>query len=777
MINGSRQTWYLGQSINANVTSNYFITQVDKFFNGNITNNIPISETFAFSVNPSNGNTYSGGYGSGNIFLDNYEATVIQTNAKGYYSSAIWSNIEINTSSYAPTRVIDLASTKGGLLYLSATGNNAGGGNPGGTNSELFRMGSAMEVVWQQDLPSVSFVSMNPLPSNGVSWAGGNYTLTYPSSQFGVFDFTGSSVFCNQVTLNVSNTSLSAPVIDSANNYILTGGAFISGVNRGFIMKTDSSGNLLWQKYVNLQFISAPVVDLSNNIYVTAEMYTTNLSLIQKYDSSGVLLWEKSIDVSGYDTGVYSSLLAYPAGLALDTTGNIYACGLLEGLTIASPPGYNEWGLLMKFDSSGNVIYSNALNFYPDLGNTQPISISVDNVQLYGNAMMTGWDVQKRFVPSDYEKSSYVMSFPINGSLTNVYTVGDSVFSYENWSNISTTSGSFTSVTSANLTVTPFSRSITSQSSTWSSLSPITDTVFLGNTQGPPPTPPVPISIDYLSVAGGGGGGDRVAGGGGAGGYLTGTYSTVSSGTVISVTVGGGGAGGVTDGGVGSNGTDSSISGSGLTTVTTVGGGRGGAVYGVSYGYPGNGGSGGGGSDGENGMSPAGGTGTSGQGYNGGSGYNPAPYCGGGGGGAGVAGGAATSSGPGTGGDGLASSITGASTYYAGGGSGGAWTGSGSLSPSAAGLGGGGQGEVAVGSDPIYGGAAGTVNTGGGGGGGAFSLYGSVIGSPGGNGGSGVGILRLLTSQYTGTVTGSPTVTTDGSYTVIKFTSSGTYTT
>jgi hypothetical protein len=37
-------------------------------------------------------------------------------------------------------------------------------------------------------------------------------------------------------------------------------------------------------------------------------------------------------------------------------------------------------------------------------------------------------------------------------------------------------------------------------------------------------------------------------------------------------------------------------------------------------------------------------------------------------------------------------------------------------------------------------------------------------------------IFRILTSQYTGTVTGSPTVTTDGSYTVMKFTGTGTYT-
>jgi hypothetical protein len=36
--------------------------------------------------------------------------------------------------------------------------------------------------------------------------------------------------------------------------------------------------------------------------------------------------------------------------------------------------------------------------------------------------------------------------------------------------------------------------------------------------------------------------------------------------------------------------------------------------------------------------------------------------------------------------------------------------------------------------------------------------------------------LRILTSEYSGTTTGSPTVTTDGSYSVVKFTASGTYT-
>jgi hypothetical protein len=43
-------------------------------------------------------------------------------------------------------------------------------------------------------------------------------------------------------------------------------------------------------------------------------------------------------------------------------------------------------------------------------------------------------------------------------------------------------------------------------------------------------------------------------------------------------------------------------------------------------------------------------------------------------------------------------------------------------------------------------------------------------------GGSGVVILSVPTANYTGTTTGSPTITTSGSNTIIKFNSTGTYT-
>ena len=65
-----------------------------------------------------------------------------------------------------------------------------------------------------------------------------------------------------------------------------------------------------------------------------------------------------------------------------------------------------------------------------------------------------------------------------------------------------------------------------------------------------------------------------------------------------------------------------------------------------------------------------------------------------------------------------------------------------------------------------------TVDTGSGGGGAGCGNGGNGVG---GAGGSGVVILRILSSIYSGNVSGSPTVTTDGDYKVIKYTGSGTY--
>ena len=284
-----------------------------------------------------------------------------------------------------------------------------------------------------------------------------------------------------------------------------------------------------------------------------------------------------------------------------------------------------------------------------------------------------------------------------------------------------------------------------------------------GINEGTDALSPAPYSIDFLVIAGGAAGGTggnaEGGGGGGAGGYRTSTQS-VGIGTVITVTVGDGGPSGNPSNANGNSGANSSISGSGLTTITSAGGGGGEGGAKASSGA--SGGSGGGGSalgttTGGSGNTPS--TSPS-QGNNGGTGQR---LGGGGGGGANAVGGNGTTDTGGSGGNGIASSITGSSVTRGGGGAGAGWTG-GSVAPG--GSGGGGSGGCFGIISP---GTSGTANTGGGGGA-------AVNSASAGAGGSGVVILSVPTAKYSSTTTGSPTVSTSGSNTIMVFNGSGSYT-
>jgi hypothetical protein len=254
----------------------------------------------------------------------------------------------------------------------------------------------------------------------------------------------------------------------------------------------------------------------------------------------------------------------------------------------------------------------------------------------------------------------------------------------------------------------------------------------------------VPLTAEYLVIAGGGGGGCGHGGGGGAGGYRTATGLSLTVSTNYTVTVGAGGAGSSNDSAKATSGGNSVFS-----TITSAGGGGGGSRF---DGVGANGGSGGGGSYLANGGSGNTPSVSPSQGNNGGG-----PGTGGGGGGGASTAGANTNpsgtSNGGAGGSGTSSSITGTATTRGGGGGGGAYLQTGG----AGGSGGGGAGGTGAGSP-------GTANTGGGGGGGAYD----GAQRPGAAGGSGVVILSYPSTYdirngagltYTTSVVGSNKVT------------------
>jgi len=308
----------------------------------------------------------------------------------------------------------------------------------------------------------------------------------------------------------------------------------------------------------------------------------------------------------------------------------------------------------------------------------------------------------------------------------------------------------------------------TSASGTGSSIVAVASIDAAGSMTARSFIPTTGYNIEYLIVGGGGGGGSTVyddCGGGGAGGYRSSIAGNPSAnyappeppllvvvGKTYAVTVGAGGnqlGGGNT---------------SGFGLIQAEGGGRAGNHR--SRGHPGGSGGGGSGFYASNDI-VEGGVGYYGQGNNGGTVTNYSAAGGGGGAGAPGQGGSGSSK---AGGDGVWSVVESgvnmhlgaqlANRVYRAGGGGG-------YAGGAGGLGGGGRGWT-TGTAAT----AGAVNTGGGGGGNKENDSASATVG----GGSGIVILKVPTSNYTGTTTGSPTVTTIGNYKILKFTSSGSYT-
>lgn len=321
------------------------------------------------------------------------------------------------------------------------------------------------------------------------------------------------------------------------------------------------------------------------------------------------------------------------------------------------------------------------------------------------------------------------------------------------------------------ITITPFLNGTTAQTSATAATTSSTTHTFTGLTAGSNYTFKVkatnangtcvdstatnsigiPYTADVLVIGAGGGGGggeDNQQGGqgGGAGGgaFRYETSLALTAATTYSITVGSGGTGGATGGG--SSATSGTKGGnSTFGSITAEGGGYGGGDA-LTGGVGGSSG-GSGGDASSTAIQPTNSL------YGNASGTQGEGRSGKGGGGKGSAGSAVNLNG----GSAESNSITGSAQFYSGGGGGAR----GSQSIYSAGTGGTNAGNGANGGA----GGNGTANFGGGGGGGQ---------NPGGSGGSGVVIMRIASaSTSTLTITGSPTTTTDGSFTIYKWTGSG----
>lgn len=171
---------------------------------------------------------------------------------------------------------------------------------------------------------------------------------------------------------NTSGAESYGIAVDSSSNVYIAGYVSVSSRETGQLAKYSASGTLQWQRNlssgggnVSLRCIA---VDSSNNVYVAGYLPGTGIydCLIAKYDSSGAIQWQRSL---GITSGAVENFL----GIAVDSSGNVYATGSISGGADAIVTKYNTSGILqwqqavnssssgdlalngIAVDSSGNV--------------------------------------------------------------------------------------------------------------------------------------------------------------------------------------------------------------------------------------------------------------------------------------------------------------------------------------------------------------------------------------------------------------------------------------
>ncbi len=205
--------------------------------------------------------------------------------------------------------------------------------------------------------------------------------------------------------------------VDSLANVYCAGytGGSMSEVHGGgssdaFVMKLDSSGNVLWHTQLGGvtnaggsnagtdQCLSVSV-DSTGNVYcaglTTGGMSEANGGVqdafVMKLDSSGTLLWHTQLgavtNAGGSNAGNEQC-----SGIAVDSAGNVYCAGYTSGAMSEASGGGGSDAFVMKLDSLGNILWHTQLGAVTNAGGSNTgydecNGVSVDSV---GNVYCAG---------------------------------------------------------------------------------------------------------------------------------------------------------------------------------------------------------------------------------------------------------------------------------------------------------------------------------------------------------------------------------------------------
>jgi Secretion system C-terminal sorting domain len=123
----------------------------------------------------------------------------------------------------------------------------------------------------------------------------------------------------------------------------------------GLIIRTDTSGNLIWMRgagaFFHGPFFSNCCLGPTGSCIAvgnSTDPQTINYGYVCRFDSTGNMLWGKSIQPVGFDFSILNDVILLP-------DSSIYAVGYCKNLNSSSP---NPNGWIVKLDQQGNILWS-----------------------------------------------------------------------------------------------------------------------------------------------------------------------------------------------------------------------------------------------------------------------------------------------------------------------------------------------------------------------------------------------------------------------------------
>lgn len=330
-------------------------------------------------------------------FTTGFDPTVANANiTTGVFFTDLSSNaisITGNSTQDIPQNMV-VDSSYNQIIVGSTKANTAG-------DEDLYitKVDSTQNIVWQRTVGTStrdSLVDVVTTDNDANIIAVGNCNVQ-TNSFFGKFSSSNGALL-NQYTMNLY-TSVDSIASDNANNvYVnITQNSSPDGV---LVLKMQSDFTKTWGQYVELANLdlkgSGIAVDSGGNVYSSVQR-TVNEDYLVKFSSAGNVEWQ-----TGFNFATTHGFNA----MTVDNENNLYVAG-----DFGTTPQTIQ---ILKFDPSGNVVWSRSITGYG--GNS---NVAVNNINYYNNnIIISGWSI--------YANTQYGMiaEVPADGTKLGTYADG-----------------------------------------------------------------------------------------------------------------------------------------------------------------------------------------------------------------------------------------------------------------------------------------------------------------------------------------------------------------